>query len=304
MGGLTAIAPISLLGGVLFGQRMWIYAMPLLVVWIQFLIFVGVVKLRFYGIEIRAARTGDLAAEAAEQGRLATVGELAASLAHEIRNPLTGVRSLAQRLAEDQVPEDRRRRYAGVILEETARVERLVSNLLDVARRAPNGVDRAARTPLEPLFADLVLLLNGRAAKAEVAIRAMGGALSAAAPREALAQALLNLLLNAIAHAPQGSAVTLTASEADDGVTIAVGDAGPGVDPADRERIWEPFFSRNGGTGLGLPIVRRLAREHGWALDAGDAPGGGAEFTLQVPTPAILLPAPRPVAAAGPSVPV
>ena len=148
VGLLVMIAPLALVGGVLFGRSMWVYAMPLLVVWIQFLVFVGVTRLRFYDIEVRTRRTGELAAEAAEQERLATVGELSASLAHEIRNPLTGVRSLAQRLADDEVPEERRRRYAGVILEEVGRVERLVTNLLGIARRAPPHPNGASATPL------------------------------------------------------------------------------------------------------------------------------------------------------------
>ena len=76
----------------------------------------------------------------------------------------------------------------------------------------------------------------------------------------------------------------LRAREAGDGsIELLLRDMGPGIAPGDRERIWEPFFSRAGGTGLGLAVVRRLAREHGWALEVGDAPGGGAEFRLRIP---------------------
>lgn len=280
---LLVMAPVALAGGIFFGQRMWLYAMPLLVVWIQFLVFVGVVHLRFYDIEVRAARTGELAAAAAEQERMAVLGELSASLAHEIRNPLTGVRSLAQRLAEDQVDEERRRRYASVILEEVGRVERLVSNLLGIARRSPPAAPQGGSTALDALFEDLLLLLGSRAQKANVRLSADAGGMGAAAPREALAQALLNLLLNAIAHAPTGSAVTLLARQAAGSTEILVRDAGQGVAPEERERIWEPFQSGGSGTGLGLAVVRRLAREQGWVVQVGDAPGGGAEFCLRVP---------------------
>jgi signal transduction histidine kinase len=257
--------------------------MPLAMVWIQALVFVGVARLRFYDIEVRASRTGEIAAAAAEQERLAVVGELAASLAHEIRNPLTGVRSLAQRLAEDDVEEAKRRRYAGVILEEVGRVERLVANLLGIARRAPRHEAGDARTPLAPLFEDLALLVGGRAEKSRIRLVAEAGAVSAPAAREPLAQALLNLLLNALAHAPEGTSVELRARETADAVEVSVRDHGPGVPAEERERIWEPFHSGSGGTGLGLAVVRRLAREHEWKVEVGDAPGGGAEFRLTLP---------------------
>ncbi|CAN5358030.1 hypothetical protein BH24GEM3_BH24GEM3_11290 [soil metagenome] len=282
---LVVVAPLALVGGMTFGMAMFHYAMPLLVVWIQFLIFFGVARLQFYDIEVRAARTGELAAGAAEAERLAVVGELTASLAHEIRNPLTGVRSLAQRLAEEEVDEPRRRRYAGVILEEVGRVERLVSNLLGLARRSPPQPRSPATTPLEPLFDDLQLLLAARAEKSGLKLAVDARGLVAPAAREPLAQALLNLLLNALQHAPRGGAVQLLAHETGGAVEMRVRDSGPGIPPEERERIWEPFHSASGGTGLGLAVVRRLAREEGWSTEVGDAPGGGAEFRIRIPAP-------------------
>jgi len=280
---MVGVLPVGIVGGMLSGGSIVVYVMPLLMVWIQALVFIGVARLRFYDIEVRAARTGEIAAAATQQERLAVVGELAASLAHEIRNPLTGVRSLAQRLAEDEVDEPRRRRYAGVILEEVGRVERLVADLLGVARRAPRGPSAGAATELEGLFDDLGLLLGARAEKSGVRLALHGGGLSAPAAREPLAQALLNLLLNALAHAPAGTAVELRARETADAVEIAVRDHGPGVPAADRERIWEPFHSGGEGTGLGLAVVRRLVREEGWTVALADPPGGGAEFRLSIP---------------------
>jgi signal transduction histidine kinase len=281
--GMTMVMPVGVIGGIVTRGITSVFIMPLSMVWIQGLLFYGVARLRFYDIEIRAVRTGELAAAAAEQERLAVVGELSASLAHEIRNPLTGVRSLAQRLAEEEIPEEKRRRYASVILEEVGRVERLVANLLGIAKRAPRVRDASARTPLAPLFEDLALLVTGRAEKARVRVSVDGAGLTAHSPREPLAQVLLNLLLNAVEHTPAGGAVTLAARTLDGGTAIAVRDGGPGVPREDRERIWEPFHTGGAGTGLGLAVVRRVAREEGWTVEVDDAPGGGAEFRIVIP---------------------
>lgn len=283
--GMAAVLPLGLIGGVLTEGEHSVYALPLAMVWIQLLIFVGVSRLRFYDIEVRASRTGELAAAAAEQERLAVLGELSASVAHEVRNPLTGMRSLAQRLAEDDVDDAKRRRYAAVILEEAERVERIVSNLLGFARRAAVRPEPGARTALAPLFDDLLLLVEAHARKGGVTVDADAGGSVAAAPREALAQAILNLLLNAIRHTPAGGTVHLAARPAEGELEVVVSDTGPGVPPAERERIWEPFRSEGGGTGLGLAVVRRLARELGWEARVGGAPGGGAEFSIRIPSP-------------------
>lgn len=261
----------------------FIFAMPLIVVALQFVIFLGVVHLRFYNIEVRAARSGELAAKAAEVERLALLGELSASLAHEVRNPLTGVRSLAQRLAEDEVEDGRRRRYAGIILDELGRVERIVLNLLGLARRGTAPGQGEARTALGPLFEDLLLLVRSRAEKARVTLVADASGLNAPVLREALAQALLNLVLNAIAHSPAGGRVELLARGDGDHIRILVRDQGPGVPAGERDRIFEPFYSRTGSTGLGLAVVRRLAGELGWSVSVRDAPGSGAQFELSLP---------------------
>jgi signal transduction histidine kinase len=281
---LMTMGPLAVVVGWFAGGDFFSFVMPLLTVGIQILIVFGVLHLRFYDVEVRAARSGELAARAGEIERLAVVGELAATVAHEVRNPLTGVRSLAQRLAEDGIDDDRRRRYAEVIVREVSRVEAIVSNLLGVARRRAAVPQAHVETPLDALFEDLALLVGGRAERAGIRVATDPRGLVAIAPREPLAQALLNLLLNAIDHSPAGGRVALEAREAESARDIVVRDQGPGVPAAQRERVFEPLVSTTGGNGLGLTVVRRLAAEHGWEVTIGEAPGGGAEFRIRVPS--------------------
>jgi signal transduction histidine kinase len=282
---LLLVPPLLVGGGMLLGARgFFTYAMPVIVFFIHILVFAGVVWLRFYDIEVRASRSGEVAGRAAQAERLAVVGELAASIAHEVRNPLTGVRSLAQRMAEEEVDEVRWRRYSAVIVEEVDRVDGIVGNLLGLARRGVSGEWDGTPTPLAPLFADLTLLTASRAAAAGVIVRTEAGAVEAPAPRQALASVLLNLLLNAITHSPRGGTVELGARQGE-GVEVWVRDEGPGVPSAERERIFEPFHTGlPDGTGLGLSVVRRVSAELGWRVRVEDAPGSGALFRVCIPT--------------------
>jgi signal transduction histidine kinase len=281
------IGPLSVVFAIVVsGQWFVAIGVPIITILIMFKIFYGVTRLQFYDIEVRARRTGDIAAETYETQRLAVLGELAATIAHEVRNPLTGVRSLAQRIATDDIAADKRRQYAEVILEETSRVEKLVSNLLDVAKRGAKARPAAhVQTRLAPVFADLTLLVAARAKHKGLTVNTLvDDALTANAPRELIAQAVLNLLLNAISYAPANSAIDLRAQAAPDGVEVIVRDRGAGVPAGERERIFAPFYStRPDGTGLGLSVVRHLAREHGWRVSVSDAAGGGAEFQLVIP---------------------
>jgi signal transduction histidine kinase len=167
-------------------------------------------------------------------------------------------------------------------VEEAGRVDRIVGSLLSLSRRGALGPWSGGSAGLDALFDDLVLLTSARAAQAGVSVQAEKSGIIAPAPREALAQALLNLLLNAIAHTPGGGVVTMSA-EAGERVVVQVRDTGPGVPAEERERIFEPFHTASvDGTGLGLSVVRRIARELDWRLTVVDAPGGGAEFRIGI----------------------
>ena len=281
---LLMFVPVTIVATLFGGNWYSLYVAPLSSILLQFLIFLGVLHFRFYDVEITTARRGDMAARAAEAERLAVVGELAASVAHEVRNPLTGVRSLAQRLADDTVDEAKRRDYARIILNEVGRVEAIVSSLLNLAKGAKSDGGEITPTALEPLFSDLSLLLTRRAQNGGVVIGTDANDITVDTSPDALSQALLNLLLNAIHHTPAGGKVDLIAERNGGCVDILVQDQGPGIPPDERDQVFEPFRTSSGGTGLGLAVVRRLAREQGWQVTVDDSPLGGAEFRLQIPT--------------------
>src|SRR5438132_4937739 len=219
-------------------------------------------------------------ARLAQSEKLATLGQLAAAVAHEVRSPLAVIRSAAQGLAESLSPEDAdaRRAYSFI----TAEIDRLgsvVNSLLAFARPLQVHVEPVV---VHDLFDRALLLAHGELAGKELRVRRheAAGLPALRADGDLICQVLLGLLSNAAEAAPTGGEVALGARAADGFVELAVADSGPGV-PADlRARIFEPFFTtRPRGTGLGLAVARQIVEAHGGRIDVGEETGGGARFT-------------------------
>ncbi|MBI5500814.1 MAG: hypothetical protein HY907_11270 [Deltaproteobacteria bacterium] len=220
--------------------------------------------------------------EASRRQHLASLGELAATVAHEIRNPLGAIKGYAQLVGESADP-GAAQRAASTIREECERVERTVSQVLGYARDAE---PRLEAVDLRAVLDEELARHADEAARREVRIvRDYGDErVEARVDRDQLARALGNLLDNALGVSSKDGRVVVALRLARRHVEIAVGDEGPGVPAAEREAIFEPFVSRRtGGTGLGLAVVRRIAEAHGGSVAVGDRPGGGAEFVLRLP---------------------
>jgi len=220
--------------------------------------------------------------ELAERERLAALGRMAATVAHEIKNPLSAIKSIAQVMREDESLRNEYERDLGLIVGETDRLSQSVTQLLSFARKEspagqPLSVDELLRSVVDLFRASA--REQGIALDCHVTIDAELAGRSVSALRDALS----NLLLNALQATPQGGKVELTAASSESELLISVQDSGSGV-PADlRERIWEPFFTtRQRGTGLGLAIVRKRVQEVGGTATLVSGNGGGALFQLRV----------------------
>lgn len=202
---------------------------------------------------------------------------------HELRTPLTAIRGQLEVLArEDRPSVEEVRRVEGVVLTEMARVERLVDDLLTLAR-----LDEGA--PLERREVPLVPYLSRLAAEGALGDTSLGevaeGTLLADPDR--LTQVLRNLLANARRHAGPTGQVTLSARAIQGQLTISVDDDGPGIDPSERERVFDRFHRsepardrRSGGSGLGLAIARAAVELHGGRIWIEDSPLGGARVAF------------------------
>lgn len=215
--------------------------------------------------------------------KLAVVGEMSSVIAHEVRTPLGILRSSAQMLQRESGISEEGRELVGFIESETERLNRLVSAMLDTARpRAPSygAVD------MHDLIGKSIAMLGAQAAKKQVGVSA---SLRAAKPviecdEEQITQVLLNLLMNGLQILDHGGRIEIDTHDDEHTLYIEIADDGPGIDPAERTRVFEAFFfKREGGIGLGLAIVQQIVNSHGGEIEAAESRLGGALFRIRLP---------------------
>jgi signal transduction histidine kinase len=220
----------------------------------------------------------------AERERLATLGQMAATVAHEIKNPLSAIKSIAQVMGEDETLSQEYARDLSLIVGETDRLGRSVTQLLSFARKElPSELPSRS----QQLIQSVVRLFRVNAEKDSIGLNVSLGddeELTGSAV-SAIRVALSNLLLNALQATPAGGAVNIKQTTQGNDLIILVEDNGPGIPDHLRQRVWEPFFTtKQRGTGLGLAIVRKRVQEAGGnARLVGNANGAGARFELRVP---------------------
>ena len=214
----------------------------------------------------------------AHQEHLATLGRAAATMAHEVRNPLSSIKTLTQLMREDPEVEGRHSRDLSFILGEVDRLNRTVQQLLSFSRPAPGREDEVNLSELLALTAE-VLAREYSAGEIRVEHCIEPQLTLRKASTEALQQVVLNLVLNAIQASPPGSTVKLEARTLPAGnIAITVRDQGPGIPSEIRARMFEPFFTtRHKGTGLGLAIVRKNVGEMRGTIEVESPVAGNRE---------------------------
>ena len=232
------------------------------------------------------ARASERRAREAEH--LAYVGTLTGGLAHEIRNPLSTLTLNLELLREDlerpgAAADPRILRKLETIGQEAKRLEQILDDFL---RFAGKHEVRLEAQDVNAVVREAVAFYAERLARAHVQVRTSfaENLPPVALDADLIKQAVSNLVLNAEAAMPNGGDLMLSTERAKRGVCIHVTDTGVGIRPEDLDKVGRPYYStRKGGTGLGLPTVHRIVKEHGGTLEVHSEPGRGTRFTLCLP---------------------
>jgi signal transduction histidine kinase len=222
--------------------------------------------------------------------------QLLADVSHELNTPVTTMRGYLETLSMPELSLDAatRTRYLGIIADETGRLERLIGELLELARlEGGGGTLRVEDVPIAQLFARVYARHEKASADARVTIQSSiaPGAEHAYGDRDRLEQSVQNLVANAMRYAPPGSRIDVRAYPGPDGKTVvlSVGDEGPGISPEHLPHVFDRFYKADasrtdvsGGSGLGLSIVKAIVERHGGRISVESRPGRTV-FEIQLP---------------------
>jgi len=226
--------------------------------------------------------------ELAERERLALVGQMAASISHNLKNPLGSMKTILQVQLENPELPDSMRAETKMVLEEVGRLSTKLNQLLQFSRPAVRGGSAIGSCDARVVVEEVAGLLSHEAERrgVQLQVKVFGGRALAAASAEAVNDIVSNLVVNALEGAPRGGHVMVSASSHDGACILAVEDDGPGIPAALREKILRPFFTtKSQGTGLGLAIVARRVAEFGGKVDW-ESPvrnGRGTRFHVTLP---------------------
>jgi len=223
-------------------------------------------------------------AQLVRSDKLAALGQLAAGVAHEIRNPLTSINILIHSLTENYPAGSSNREDFKVIAEEINRINEIVDQFLRFAKPAPPLL---AKAEVLSIFEETLQLLRPQIEKQQILVQKDFQPLpSILMDREQMKQAILNLLLNAVQAMPKGGRLALKGHVPEDNrwVQLSIQDSGMGIPGEDIDKLFNPFFStKEGGVGLGLSITHRIIDQHDGKIEVESTPGKGTLFTVWLP---------------------
>ncbi len=216
--------------------------------------------------------------------RLTTIGELTASLAHEVRNPLGSIRGAVE-IIRDAVPEEvKKLEFFDILIQDTQRLNEVVENYLSFAGRQPHDIKTFN---LKEIINNIMLMIGARIRKSgiKLILQISEQELVVKSDPTQIWQALMNVLLNAIQAMPHGGDIHLIAEKQNDArIKLLIRDQGSGISAQEQSKIFDAFFTtKTDGSGLGLAIVKRLAEENNWEIDLKSTLGKGSDFTFLIP---------------------
>ncbi|MEK7399124.1 MAG: ATP-binding protein [Candidatus Poribacteria bacterium] len=216
--------------------------------------------------------------------RLASLGRLAAGVAHEIRNPLSSIRGFAQYFQGKFLPQTNDRKYSTAIINEVDRLNRIIEALLDLARPMeskllPYSVEDVLNHAIQLVQADLDMK------KVEIVRHIQDNIPDILMDRDQMIQVMLNILLNAMDAMDNGGKITISISVKASNIEIAISDTGSGIPQENLSKIFDPFYTtKKSGTGLGLSIIHRIIEEnHKGEIHVNSKVGEGTTFTIHLP---------------------
>ena len=235
-------------------------------------------------VEERTAQVKAMQSQLIQSEKLAAIGKLAAGVAHEINNPLTGILTNSSLMLQDLGPDDPRREDLQIIVDETLRCRKIVKGLLDFARQtAP--LKQAVN--LNQVVEDVLNLVKNQAAFRNItfATGLQADLPTVMADRDQMRQVVLNIVLNAAEAVPGGGEIrVISRLDRADHICLSISDTGPGIPEAIKSRLFEPFFTtKTTGTGLGLAIAYGIMDRHRGTIDVQSTPGQGTTISLRLP---------------------
>ena len=225
----------------------------------------------------------EMEARMRQADRLATLGRMAANIAHEIRNPLAALTGAIEVLTSPLAADDARERLSQIVARESERLNHIIKDFLEYTRPAPLSI---TTLDVSAVIEEVLVLLEHRAGPGSLkTARDFPAGIHWAVDAQQFRQILWNLCLNALEAMPDGGELRVAAEVVGDRLEVSITDNGEGIGANDLSHVFEPFFStKPEGTGLGLALVHRVVQEHGGEIDVRSSPGLGTTFTLTLPS--------------------
>lgn len=224
-----------------------------------------------------------LQATVQKQEKLAAIGNLAAGVAHEVRNPLSSIKGYATYFATLFEADSEKKKAAEVMTSEVERLNRVISELLEISR--PSDIKRK-ETDLAFLLNSSLRLVQQDAESSDIQLQTsfQENMVPIMVDPDRITQALINLYINAIQAMPEGGTLSITAEDQEAGIMITIGDTGGGMDQDTIKKIFDPYFTtKNTGTGLGLAVVQKVVEAHGGTIEVLSKENSGTRFLIFLP---------------------